>query len=352
MQPARLPVGIVGASGYTGEELVRLLARHPRVRLAAVCSRTLAGKAVADEMPRLRGVVDPALAFAASDPAACAASEVDVWFLALPHGVAAEYARPLVAAGKRVLDLSADFRLSDPALYRTYYGHEHPAPELLAQARYVIPELEPGDGWKAAPLVACPGCYPTSILLPLIPLLRAGLVRPAGIIADSMSGVTGAGRKAELDYLFCECNESLRAYGVPKHRHLSEIEEQLSIAAGSPVVIQFTPHLVPVNRGIHTTLYVAPTRHFNTPEAAAELAQQQGVPSAGVRSRLMGWFSGGADGLRQAWPVRVRPGLGSGGSSTASTSRDPVRPPPRSSPRPAWSRRGSPRWPGRSRSRS
>ena len=172
-------VGIVGASGYTGEELVRVLARHPRVRLAAVCSRTLAGKAVADELPRLRGIVDPALAFAASSPEECAKSDVEVWFLALPHGVAAEYAAPLVAAGKRVLDLSADFRLRDLALYKKYYGHDHPAPALAAQARYVIPELQTDEAWKAARLIACPGCYPTSIQVPLIPLLRAGLLKPA-----------------------------------------------------------------------------------------------------------------------------------------------------------------------------
>ena len=155
-------VGIVGASGYTGEELVRVLARHPRVKLAAVCSRTLAGKSVAEEIPRLRGVVDPALVFSASSPEECAKSDVDVWFLALPHGVAAEYAAPLVAAGKRVLDLSADFRLRDLALYKKYYGHAHPAPALAAQARYVIPELQTDDAWKSAQLIACPGCYPTA----------------------------------------------------------------------------------------------------------------------------------------------------------------------------------------------
>lgn len=258
MQPSRLPVGIVGASGYTGEELVRLLARHPRVRLASVCSRTLAGKAVADEMPRLRGAVESSLAFAASDPAACAASDVAVWFLALPHGVAAEYARPLVAAGKRVLDLSADFRLRDPALYRTYYGHEHPAPELLAKARYVIPELEAGDDWKSAPLVACPGCYPTSIQLPLTPLLRAGLVRPepGRLVINSFSGVSGAGKKAEVAYLFCERDGSAKAYGLPNHRHVAEIEEQFARAAGRPVVVQFNPHLAPMHRGIATTVTV------------------------------------------------------------------------------------------------
>lgn len=251
-------VGIVGASGYTGEELVRVLARHPRVRLAAVCSRSLAGKAVAEELPRLRGIVDPALAFVASSPEECAQSDVDVWFLALPHGVAAEYAAPLVAAGKRVLDLSADFRLRDLALYKKYYGHDHPAPALAAQARYVIPELQLDDGWKATRLLACPGCYPTSIQVPLVPLLRAGLLKPAPgqLVINSASGVSGAGKKAEVAYLFSEREGSMKAYGLPGHRHLAEIEEQFGAAAGQPVVVQFNPHLAPMHRGIATTIVV------------------------------------------------------------------------------------------------
>jgi N-acetyl-gamma-glutamyl-phosphate reductase len=183
--------------------------------------------------------------------------------------VAAEYAIPLIAAGCVVIDLSADFRLKSAEVYRDFYAHEHPAPELLAKAVYGLPEVY-REEIKKALLIASPGCYPTSILLPTIPLLKAGLVQSRGIIADSLSGVTGAGRKAEIDYLFCECNESVRPYGVPKHRHLSEIEEQLSFAAGTPVVIQFTPHLIPVNRGILTTLYFTPAKPFaNTEEMAA-----------------------------------------------------------------------------------
>ncbi len=266
-------VAIVGASGYSGEELVRLILHHPHADLVAVTSRQSAGQTLAAVFPRFASH-PKARSLRFSEPDAAALARIaDVVFLALPHGVAAEFAIPLLDAGRVVIDLSADFRLRSAATYREFYAQDHPAPELLARAVYGLPEVYRADIARTR-LVASPGCYPTSILLPLIPLLRAGLVRPAGIIADSMSGVTGAGRKAELDYLFCECNESLRAYGVPKHRHLSEIEEQLSIAAGSPVVIQFTPHLVPVNRGIHTTLYVAPTRHFNTPEAAAELARE------------------------------------------------------------------------------
>ncbi|MGA0134172.1 MAG: N-acetyl-gamma-glutamyl-phosphate reductase [Opitutales bacterium] len=253
-----IKVGVVGASGYTGEELVRTLARHSRLRIAAVCSRTLAGRPVIGELPRLRGVVDPSLKFSSSSPEECAASDVDVWFLALPHGVAAEYARPLVAAGRRVLDLSADFRLQDLALYRRYYGHEHPAPELAAQARYVIPELQTDEAWKSSRLVACPGCYPTSVQIPVIPLLRAGLVRPepGRLVINSSSGVSGAGKKADVAYLFSERDGSMKAYGVPGHRHIAEIEEQFAVAAGAPVVVQFSPHLAPMHRGIASTIVV------------------------------------------------------------------------------------------------
>ena len=264
-------VGIVGASGYTGEELVRVLARHPHVQLAAVCSRTLAGKAVADEIPRLRGIVDAGLLFSASSPAECAASDVAVWFLALPHGVAAEYAQPLIAAGKRVLDLSADFRLRDLGLYKKYYGHEHPAPALAAAARYVVPELQLDDAWKQAQLIACPGCYPTSIQVPLVPLLRAGLVKPepGRLIINSYSGVSGAGKKADVGYLFCERDSSIKAYGIPGHRHIAEIEEQFGVAAGQPVVVQFNPHLAPMHRGIATTIVV--------PAAGVTAAQVEAV---------------------------------------------------------------------------
>ncbi|MCX6918544.1 MAG: N-acetyl-gamma-glutamyl-phosphate reductase [Verrucomicrobia bacterium] len=264
-------VGIVGASGYTGEELVRVLARHPHVQLAAVCSRTLDGKAVADEIPRLRGIVDAGLLFSASSPAECAASDVAVWFLALPHGVAVEFAQPLIAAGKRVLDLSADFRLRDLGLYKKYYGHDHPAPALAAAARYVVPELQLDDTWKQAQLIACPGCYPTSIQVPLVPLLRAGLVKPepGRLIINSYSGISGAGKKADVGYLFCERDSSIKAYGIPGHRHIAEIEEQFAAAAGQPVVVQFNPHLAPMHRGIATTIVV--------PAAGVTAAQVEAV---------------------------------------------------------------------------
>ena len=268
MKKSPVTVGIVGASGYSGEELVRLLLHHPHVQLTAVTSRQNAGQTVAQIFPKFAShPQSKALRF--SEPKTeLLAKQAEIIFLALPHGVAAEYAIPLLEAGCRVIDLSADFRLRSAEVYKEFYAHEHPAPELLKKAIYGLPEVYRAE-IKTALLVASPGCYPTSILLPLIPLLRASLIQPAGIIADSMSGVSGAGRKAELDYLFVECNESVRPYGLPKHRHLSEIEEQLSLAAGRRLVIQFTPHLIPVNRGILTTLYVTPAEPMTEANAAA-----------------------------------------------------------------------------------
>lgn len=250
-------VAIVGASGYSGEELVRLLLSHPQAELTAVTSRQYAGQTLAKVFPKFANHPRAReLHFSEPNPELLAKA-AGVVFLALPHGVAAEFARPLLQLGCQVIDLSADFRVRDPAVYQEFYAHAHPAPELLAQAVYGLPEVYRAQ-IKTASLVASPGCYPTSILVPLLPLLKARLVSPHGIIADSLSGVSGAGRKAELDYLFVECNESVRAYGLPKHRHLSEIEQELSLAAGTPVVIQFTPHLIPVNRGILTTHYLTP----------------------------------------------------------------------------------------------
>jgi N-acetyl-gamma-glutamyl-phosphate reductase len=254
-------VAIIGASGYSGAELLRLLLQHPNAELTAVTSRQYAGRTVSQIFPRL-----------AQHPAAkelrfgepkseLLAKQADIIFLALPHGVAAQYAVPLLNLGCRVIDLSADFRVKDPATYKEFYGHDHPAPDLLTDAVYGLPEIYRAQ-IQGASLVASPGCYPTSVLLPVIPLLREGLIKPAGIIADSLSGVSGAGRKVEADLLFVECHESIRPYAVPKHRHLSEIEQELSLAAKIPVTIQFTPHLVPVNRGILTTLYLAPEKHF------------------------------------------------------------------------------------------
>jgi N-acetyl-gamma-glutamyl-phosphate reductase len=252
-----MKVGIVGASGYSGEVLVKLLLGHPRVTLAAVTSRTHAGKALATVMPAVRGV-DQGLKFSDSDPAALAATDIDLWFLALPHGAAATYAKALVAAGKRVIDLSADFRIADLATYVKYYG-EHHAPELLPSARFVLPELTPPAWMKEAKLVAAPGCYPTSILVPLVPLLKANIVTREHIVVNSFSGVSGAGKKAEEAYLYCERAESAKAYGLVKHRHLAEVEEQLTLHSGATTIIQFNPHLAPMRRGIATTITVPAT---------------------------------------------------------------------------------------------
>jgi N-acetyl-gamma-glutamyl-phosphate reductase len=272
----RIKTAIVGASGYTGMELLRLLLVHPAVELVAATSRQEAGKSLASVFPRFRGAAGAELHFIEPDPDAIAATGAVVAFLALPHGVAAEIARALLERGVKVIDLSAEFRLRDAAVYEEFYGHAHPAPDLLDEAVYGLPEVR-AEEIKGARLIAAPGCYPTSILLPLLPLLRAGLLDASTIVANSMSGVSGAGRKADLTLLFCECNESVRAYGVPKHRHLSEIEQELSIAAGEKVTITFIPHLIPVNSGIVTT-------------TTARL--REGVDAAEVGARLEAAYAG------------------------------------------------------------
>lgn len=269
--PKPVKVAIVGASGYSGEQLVGLLLDHPHVELTAVTSRQSAGQTVAQVFPRYANRPRARDLKFTEPQVERLAKEASVVFLALPHGVAAEFAAPLLVAGCRVIDLSADFRLRNATTYQEYYGNAHPAPDLLSKAVYGLPEIHRG-AIRDAILVASAGCYPTSILLPVIPLLRSRLIRASGIIANSLSGVSGAGRKAEVDYLFCECNESVRPYGVPKHRHLSEIEEQLGSAAGERVTVQFIPHLIPVNRGILTTLYLAPAQEFRTTEEMAALA--------------------------------------------------------------------------------
>ena len=249
-----MKVGIVGASGYAGETLVKLLLGHPKVELAAVTSRVHAGDPLSKVIPAVRGM-DRGIRFVASDPAALAATDIPLFFLALPHGAAAEFARALVGAGKRVIDLSADFRVSDLEAHEKYYG-KHAAPELLPHARYVLPELT-DPSWKTGTkIVASPGCYPTSILVPLVPLLRDGVVSREHIVVNSFSGVSGAGRKVDEAYLFVERNESAKAYGLVKHRHLAEIEEQLALLTGARTMIQFNPHLAPMRYGIATTITV------------------------------------------------------------------------------------------------
>ncbi|MEM9158533.1 MAG: N-acetyl-gamma-glutamyl-phosphate reductase [Verrucomicrobiota bacterium] len=248
-------VAVVGASGYGGEIVVKLLAGHPKANLVSVTSRSLVGRPVSEVIPALRGVLDD-LTFDLSDPHALGAREdIDCVILSVPHGTAAEYARILVEAGKQVIDFSADFRMNSVERYEEFYNTAHPDPELLKESQYVLPEVTE-DGWQSKRLLAVPGCYPTSIIVPLFPLLKAGVIGKEHIVANSFSGTSGAGKQAKEAFSFCEVNESAKPYGLPKHRHLSEIEEQLGLAGQGEIVIQFNPHLAPMNRGIITTITV------------------------------------------------------------------------------------------------
>ena len=245
-----IEIGIVGGTGYTGTELLRLLARHPSARVRVLTSRQEAGKRADQLFPALRGFSEAVFEV----PDAARLAQCQAVFFATPHGTAMQMAPTLLAAGVKVIDLSADFRLRDAATYRKWYAHEHTALELLAEAAYGIPELH-REAIARARLAAGPGCYPTAVQLALAPLLEAGLIETQGIIADCKSGVSGAGREAKIGSLFCESAESFKAYGVPGHRHLPEIEQGLARAAGAAVGITFVPHLVPMNRGIHATVY-------------------------------------------------------------------------------------------------
>lgn len=245
-----ITVGIVGGTGYTGVELLRLLALHPEVRLQAITSRTEAGQAVDTLFPSLRGHVD--LAF--SLPEEAALDRCDLVFFATPNGVAMTQAPALVAAGVRVIDLAADFRIQDTALWEKWYGMKHACPDLVAQAVYGLPEVN-RTAIREARLVANPGCYPTAVQLGFLPLLEAGVVDTTHLIADAKSGVSGAGRKAETHTLFAEASDNFKAYGVGGHRHHPEIRQGLQTAASSAVGLTFVPHLVPMIRGIHATLY-------------------------------------------------------------------------------------------------
>ncbi len=245
-----IKVGIVGGTGYTGVELLRLLVAHPEVELKVITSRSEAGMAVADMFPNLRGHLD--IAFSVPDIEQLA--ECDVVFYATPHGVAMKGAGELLERGVRVIDLGADFRIKDIALWEKWYGMPHTTPELVAEAVYGLPENN-REAIKGARLIACPGCYPTASQLGLLPLIENGLVDTSRLIADTKSGVSGAGRKASVGTLLCETSESMKAYAVAGHRHQPEISERLSAVAGHPVGLTFVPHLTPMIRGIHATLY-------------------------------------------------------------------------------------------------
>ncbi len=250
MTQKTIKVGIVGGTGYTGVELLRLLAQHPYCELRVITSRKEAGMRVAEMFPSLRGRVP--LAF--TEPSAAALNGCDVVFFATPNGVAMNDARALYDAGVRLIDISADFRIKDVALWEKWYGMKHACPELIAEAVYGLPEIN-REKIGGARLIANPGCYPTSVQLGFLPLVEAGIVDLGHLIADAKSGVSGAGRKAEVHTLFAEASDNFKAYGVAGHRHLPEITQGLSQLAGKPVGLVFVPHLMPIIRGIHATLY-------------------------------------------------------------------------------------------------
>jgi N-acetyl-gamma-glutamyl-phosphate reductase len=250
-----IKIGIVGGTGYTGVELLRLLGEHPQADIRAITSRKDAGTRLADMFPSLRGRYD--LAFC--DPAEAGLDRCDVVFFATPHGVAMAQARELTAQGVKIIDLAADFRLKDPAVFEKWYGMPHACPDLLAESVYGLPEMH-REAIRTARIVGNPGCYPTAVQLGFLPLLEAGVVDTGHLIADCKSGVSGAGRKAEIGMLFAEASDNFKAYGVKGHRHLPEIVQGLQGATTSSVGLVFTPHLTPMIRGIHATLYARLTQ--------------------------------------------------------------------------------------------
>ena len=250
MSKDKVKVGIVGGTGYTGVELLRLLCAHPHAELKVITSRSHSGEAVSAMFPSLRG----ALALNFSMPDAASLQNCDVVFFATPNGTAMKLVPDLIEAGVRVIDLAADFRLQDADAWAKWYGEPHHCPDILARAVYGLPELN-REAIKSAQLVANPGCYPTSVTLGLMPLLKKQLVDPAALIADVKSGASGAGRAAQVGTLFCEVNENFKAYKVDGHRHLPEIKQSLAQIQGHEVGLTFVPHLIPMTRGIHATLY-------------------------------------------------------------------------------------------------
>ncbi|MEY4591832.1 MAG: N-acetyl-gamma-glutamyl-phosphate reductase [Pseudomonadota bacterium] len=243
-------VGIVGGTGYTGVELLRLLSQHSEVEIVAITSRGDAGTLVADMFPNLRR----RLALCFEDPAKANLAACDVVFFATPNGIAMQQTRALLDAGVKVIDLAADFRIKDVAEWSKWYGMEHACADLVAEAVYGLPEINRKQ-IRSARLVANPGCYPTAVQLGFMPLIKAGLIETGNLIADAKSGVSGAGRKAEVHALFAEASDNFKAYGVAGHRHLPEIRQGLGLMSGAPVGLTFVPHLTPLIRGIHATLY-------------------------------------------------------------------------------------------------
>jgi len=255
MAGSNIKVGIVGGTGYTGVELLRLLAQHPQAELVAITSRKEAGMPVAELFPSLRGKVE--LAF--SDPSQASLGQCQVVFFATPNAVAMEQAASLLDQGVKIVDLSADFRIKDVSDWERWYKAKHASPGLVAEAVYGLPELQ-REAIRSARLIANPGCYPTAVQLGFMPLLEAGVVDTQSLIADAKSGVSGAGRKAEVNILFAEAGDNFHAYGIPGHRHLPEIRQGLAGMAGHAVGLTFVPHLTPMIRGIHATLYARITK--------------------------------------------------------------------------------------------
>lgn len=255
MSGSNIKVGIVGGTGYTGVELLRLLAQHPQAELVAITSRKEAGMPVAELFPSLRGKVD--LAF--TEPSQASLGQCEVVFFATPNAVAMEQAAALLEQGVKVIDLSADFRIKDVPDWERWYNARHASPGLVAEAVYGLPELQ-REAIRGARLIANPGCYPTAVQLGFMPLLEAGVVDTQTLIADAKSGVSGAGRKAEVNILFAEAGDNFHAYGIPGHRHLPEIRQGLAGMAGHAVGLTFVPHLTPMIRGIHATLYARITK--------------------------------------------------------------------------------------------
>lgn len=256
-----IKVGIVGGTGYTGVELLRLLAQHPKVKIKAITSRSEAGMDVSDMFTNLRGRID--LKF--SDPADAKLNKCDVVFFATPNGIAMQQVESLLQEDVKVIDLAADFRIKDVAEWEKWYGMKHACPHLLSEAVYGLPEINRKQVKKAR-LIANPGCYPTAVQLGFLPLIESEAVDINYLIADVKSGVSGAGRKAEVHTLLAEASDNFKAYGVAGHRHLPEIRQGLSIVAKRTVGLTFVPHLVPMIRGIHATLYARLTKKINLQE--------------------------------------------------------------------------------------
>lgn len=275
-------IAILGASGYTGAELVRLLSRHPEVRIGAVTADRKAGEHYGDVYPHLAGLGLPEL----TTIEALNWDKFDLVFCGLPHGTTQEVIAS-IPRNRKIVDLSADFRLRDPEAYRKWYGHAHHAVDLQAEAVFGLTEFYRGE-IAGGRLIACPGCYPTSALLPLAPLLEQKLISANNIVIDSKSGVSGAGRGLKEGSLFCEVSEAIHAYGIADHRHMAELDQELSRAAGTAVIASFTPHLIPMNRGILSTIYVQLSPGISAEDAHGALNARYGEEEPFVRVLPLG----------------------------------------------------------------